>query len=120
MTPQLIDVKEFLEKPEYYFYQHHGFFLLFESINHLVAVVNKILAHDPYFPFIIFMKTLHERDVKVLEKFSLKNVYTFPYPFRFIVAEMRFLVYQKREKIHNAILILRNLKLNRETRDVFY
>lgn len=69
-------------------------------------------------PIVILSQNYQQNFDELKNNRQISNYFIRPFPFRVIAAEMRFYVFQTKEHISLNVLKLRNLQLNRNTREV--
>ncbi len=99
-------------------YANDGVFIFVENILLVNNLVEACLKIRSTIPIIILSATFHESLQNLFLAKKIRNFFIRPFPFRLLASEMKFYIFNEREKIINCDLNLRDLKLNRETREV--
>lgn len=111
----LTEVKQQLEKN---ILKNDGLFILIKTLNVLENIINISMKHKKILPIIVLANQYDELLETLVQEEKIKYFFTRPFPFRLIAAEMRTLIFQEKEKIIDKIIKVRDLELNRETREI--
>lgn len=101
-----------------FLYNHDGLFVFTEKPSVLKALVEFCHRIKKEIPILVLSKHFDPIFADLQQEYLIKNYYIRPFPFRLMAADMRTYVYQYKEKIVQKVLKVRELELNRETREI--
>lgn len=97
-----------------------GVFLLITDAFSLEKYVDLCLC-SKNIPLIVLAQQYHVFFNELLDhKKKIRNFFVRPFPFRLLASEMRALIFQNREDFLHKTLKIRDLELNRETREICF
>ena len=97
-----------------------GLFIMGDHLLNLDRIIEYFCRYRANLPIIVLSEEFNLLLNEFQNLFKIRRFFLRPFPFRLIASEMRMYVFQQKEKFDINILFIRNLKLNRETHEVFY
>ena len=118
LSTDLLPLTEIDQQLEKNIVKNDGLFILIKTINILENIVNLALTYKKSLPIIVMTHEYDELLNTLIQQKKIKSFFTRPFPFRLIASKMRMIIFQEKEKIVDKIIKIRNLELNRETREI--
>ena len=99
-------------------YRADGLFILTANIPQIEKTIDFVKGLKEQIPVIALVPEFDIKLIELMKIQKLKHFFTRPYPFRIMASEMRSFIFKEKEKMEHSVLKVRNLELNRETREV--